>query len=185
MATSKAHPLQGPSSPSAWICRFLPSLPPGAPVLDLACGGGRHLRLLRALNYRVSGIDRDLSGLRDLAGAQNVELLESDLEEGSPFPLAHRQFEGVIVTNYLHRPLLPSLVDLVAPDGLLLYETFAMGNERFGRPGNPDFLLRPGELLEAVQGQLQVVAYEHGEVGVPRPAVVQRIAARRTPPVTQ
>ena len=185
MATSKARPLHGTPSPSAWICRFLPLLPPGARVLDLACGNGRHLRLLHALNYRVTGVDRDLSGLRDLAATQDVELLERDLEDGSPFPLVRRQFEGVIVTNYLHRPLLPSLVDLVAPDGLLLYETFAMGNENFGRPGNPAFLLRPGELLDAVQGRLQVVAYEHGEVGVPKPGVLQRIAARRTPPVAR
>src|SRR5699024_9120992 len=92
MATSKAHPLQGPSSPSAWICRFLPSLPPGAPVLDLACGGGRHLRLLHALGHRVTGIDRDLSGVKDLDGQPGVELLERDLEDGTPFPLADRQF---------------------------------------------------------------------------------------------
>lgn len=179
MATSKAHPLQGPSSPSAWICRFLPSLPPGAPVLDLACGGGRHLRLLHALGHRVTGIDRDLSGVKDLDGQPGVELLERDLEDGTPFPLADRQFGGVIVTNYLHRPLLPAVVDSVAAGGLLLYETFAQGNERFGKPSNPDFLLRPGELFEAVQGRLQVIAYEDRQVTVPRPAAVQRIAAVR------
>ncbi|HLS69201.1 MAG TPA: class I SAM-dependent methyltransferase [Kiloniellales bacterium] len=184
MATSKDHRpfararLASPS-PSAWITRFLPLLPAGSRILDLACGSGRHLRLLHALGYRLTGVDRDLTALEDLQGKESIELLQADLEDDSPFPLTGRQFEGVIVTNYLHRPLLPGLMALVAPGGLLLYETFAVGNERFGRPSNPDFLLQPGELLAAVAGQLQVVAYEHGEVTVPRPGVVQRIAARR------
>lgn|SRR5690625_2869014 len=178
MATSKGHALQG-AAPSAWICRFLPLLPSGSTILDLACGGGRHLRLLHALGFRATGVDRDLGDVADLQVPGGPELLERDLEDGSPFPLAGRRFDAVVVTNYLHRPLLPALVGLVAPGGLLLYETFAQGNERFGRPSNPNFLLRPGELLEAVRGHLDVLAYEAGEVATPRPAMVQRIAARR------
>jgi len=147
-------------------------------VLDLACGGGRHLRLLHGRGHPVTGLDRDLSGVADLAETPGVRLVEADLEDGAPFPLAGLRFAGVVVTNYLHRPLLPTLVEAVAPGGLLLYETFAQGNERFGRPRNPDFLLRPGELLEAVHGRLRVLAYEDLEVTEPRPAAVQRIAAR-------
>jgi len=183
MTTSKDHALLG-SPPSAWVCRFLPLLQPKAEVIDVACGSGRHLRLLHAMQFPVIGIDRDLSGVADLQGKSGLQLLEHDLEDGTPFPLAGRMFGGVVVINYLHRPLLPALIDAVAPGGLLIYETFAQGNERLGRPRNPDFLLLPGELLEAVRGRLEVVAYEAGEVAVPKPAVVQRIAARRSvPPV--
>jgi hypothetical protein len=127
----------------------------------------------------VTAIDRDLSRLADLASDPGVEGIELDLENGASFPLGERRFAAVVVTNYLHRPLLPALVDAVAPEGLLLYETFAAGNERFGKPSRPDFLLRPGELLEAVRGSLRVLAYEDLLVTEPRPAALQRIAARR------
>lgn len=177
MATSKDH-APGLPRPSAWICRFAPLIPRGGAILDLACGSGRHLRLLRAMGHPVTGLDRDISPLGDLAHLRDVELIEADLEDGSSFPLAGRRFDCVIVTNYLHRPLLPCLPDLLAPGGLLLYETFAQGNERFGRPRNPDFLLAPGELLGMVR--LQVLGYEHGEVWEPRQAVMQRLAARKT-----
>ncbi|WP_366555583.1 class I SAM-dependent methyltransferase [Aquibaculum sediminis] len=179
MATSKDH-APGLPRPSAWICRFAPLIPRGGAVLDLACGSGRHLRLLRAMGHPVTGLDRDISPLGDLANVTDAELIEADLEDGSPFPLEGRRFAGVIVTNYLHRHLLPCLPDLLAPGGLLLYETFAQGNERFGRPRNPDFLLAPGELLEMVRHRLQVLGYEHGEVWEPRRAVMQRLAARKT-----
>ncbi len=178
----------GPTPPSAWICRFAPLIPRGpadeaapARVLDLACGGGRHTRLFLGRGQAVTAVDRDLSGLADLAAHPGLERLEVDLEDGRPFPLAGRRFAGVVVTNYLHRPLLAPLVAAVAPGGLLLYETFAAGNAAFGRPRNPDFLLQPGELLEAVHGRLRVLAYEDLEVAAPRPACVQRIAARREP----
>jgi SAM-dependent methyltransferase len=153
-------------------------VPPG-PVLDLACGGGRHLRLFAALGHPVTGVDRDLSMVADLEGRPDVELLSADLEDGSPWPLSGRLFAGVVVTNYLHRPLLPRLVAAVAPGGLLVYETFARGNERFGKPANPDFLLAPGELLDAVRDNLAVLAYEDLIVRQPRPAALQRIAAQR------
>jgi SAM-dependent methyltransferase len=153
-------------------------VPVGAPVLDLACGGGRHARLFAEAGHPVTAVDIDLSGLGDLARHPRVEPVQADLEGGEPFPLPGRTFGGVVVTNYLHRPLLDDLVAAVAPGGVLIYETFAEGNE--GRVTNPDFLLRHGELLELVRGRLRVVAYEDVVVGEPKPAAVQRICAVRT-----
>jgi SAM-dependent methyltransferase len=164
--------------PSEWVCRFAGRVPAG-PVLDLACGGGRHGRLFRAHGHPVTLVDRDLAGVADLMGLDGVETLLVDLEDGRPFPLAGRQFAGVVVTNYLHRPLLPALVDTLQPGGVLLYETFAQGQERLGRPANPNFLLAPGELLEAVHGKLTVVVYEDLTVHRPGPTRVQRICAVR------
>jgi SAM-dependent methyltransferase len=169
--------LHGDSTISSWVRRFGTALPAG-PVLDLACGGGRHLRHFRALGHNVTGVDRDLSGLSDLAGEAGVTLIQADLEAGGPWPLADQQFAGVVVTNYLWRPLLPAIVGAVGPGGWLIYETFGQGQERLGKPRNPDFLLAPGELLEAARGHLTIAAYEHGIRPEPR-AVVQRIAARR------
>lgn len=166
------------TAPSRWIARFAPLIAPGA-VLDVACGAGRHTALLRALGHDVTAIDRDISRLGPLADDAGVEALEADLEDGGPWPLGARRFAGVVVANYLHRPLLPALIDAVGEGGVLIYETFAAGNERVGRPSNPDFLLRPGELLAAVAGELAVIAYESGVVETPKPAVIQRICARR------
>lgn len=166
-------------APSSWILRWSDLVPAGAPVLDLACGTGRHVRFFRRRGHPVTAVDIDLTGLADLAGDAGLERIAADLESGGGWPLAGRNFGGVVVTNYLHRPLFSRLIEAVAPGGVLLYETFAAGNERFGRPRNPDFLLREGELLDAVRGRLSVVAYEALEVADPRPAVIQRIAARR------
>jgi SAM-dependent methyltransferase len=126
----------------------------------------------------VTAVDADVSGVSDLKGRGDVELILADLETG-PWPFARQSFPGVVVTNYLWRPLLPRIVAAVAPGGALIYETFARGNERFGKPSNPDFLLEDGELLDAVRGELAVVAYECLEITEPRPARVQRIAAVR------
>jgi SAM-dependent methyltransferase len=161
-------------SPSAWVVRHAPLVPAGAAVLDVAAGAGRHARLFLERGHPIVALDRDVSRL---VAHPSLRIVEADLEDGSPWPLPGERFGGVVVTNYLHRPLLPALLDAVAPAGVLLYETFAVGNERFGHPRNPDFLLRPGELRDVVGGRLRVVAYEEGEVADPRPAVVQRIAA--------
>jgi SAM-dependent methyltransferase len=157
--------------PAPWVLRFAPQVRAGGPVLDLACGRGRHARLFLGRGHPVTAVDRDLSGVADLAAA---ERLQADLEDGSPWPLAGRRFAAVVVTNYLHRPLFPLLAAALEADGLLLYETFALGQERYGRPRNPDFLLRPGELLTAFP-TLRVAAYEHGLD--PGPAVRQRLCA--------
>jgi SAM-dependent methyltransferase len=151
-------------------------------VLDLACGRGRHTRLFLALGHPVVAVDGDTGGVADLAGTPALEVVQADLEMGGPFPLGSRQFAGVVVTSYLHRPILPDVVRAVAPGGLLLYETFSRDQPAIGgRPRNPDFLLEPGELLEAVRGRLRVLAYEDLVVGTPPEAAVQRITARREP----
>jgi SAM-dependent methyltransferase len=162
--------------PSEWIARWASLIRPGGEVLDVACGGGRHARHLARLGFEVEAIDRDTSLFAD--PPPGVTLRAADLEAG-PWPLAGRRFDAVVVTNYLHRPLLPALVDCLEPGGVLLYETFARGNERFGKPSNPDFLLAPGELLEAVRGRLRVVAYEDRVIDTPRAAAIQRLCARR------
>lgn len=163
--------------PSPWVIRFVDLVPPGGTVLDLAAGGGRHSRLFLEGGYRMVAVDRETGALAGLPSQDRLEIVTADLEGGPPWPLPGRRFAGVVVTNYLHRPLLPTIVESVAPGGALIYETFAVGNERFGKPSNPDFLLRPGELLEAVRGRLRVVAYEDLEITEPRRARVQRIAA--------
>ncbi len=170
----------GGVAPSAWVRRFAALVASGGPVLDLACGGGRHTRLFRALGHPVTAVDRDLSGIADLAGDAGVERIEADLEQ-APWPLGGRRFAGIVVANYLSRPLFPALLDALAEGGVLVYETFALGNGRFGRPRSPDHLLVPGELLERVAGRLRVVAFEHGIVSEPRPAAVQRLCAVNAP----
>lgn len=162
-------------APSPWIVRWAGAIRPGGTVLDLACGSGRHVRYLAARGLRVTAVDRDREALA-LSRGIAAELIEADLEN-APWPLPGRRFDAVVVTNYLWRALLPVIVGSVAEGGLLLYETFALGQRRFGRPSNPDFLLQPGELLTAAQG-LHVLAYEDGIVTSPERRV-QRLAAWR------
>lgn len=169
---------QSSTTPSAWVKRFLKLIKPGGLVLDLAAGNGRHVRLLRDHEFDVCAVDRDITVLLALAGPR-CKVRRIDLETADSTQLGDN-YDGIVVTNYLHRPLLPALARALAPGGALIYETFACGNERFGRPRNPDFLLRPGELLEAFT-VLTVVAFEQGEVSIPRQAVMQRLAAVRGP----
>lgn len=162
--------------PSPWVARFVDAIAEGGSVLDVACGSGRHLRLLLAAGHAVVGVDRDISAVSKFGPAPGLELIEADLETGAPPLFAGRRFAGVVVTNYLWRPLLPAIVAAVADDGMLIYETFAIGNEAFGRPKNPDYLLQPGELLEAVRGHLVPVAFEHVQLDAPA-RIVQRLCA--------
>jgi SAM-dependent methyltransferase len=173
MVSDRPHP---PLPPSPWIVRFADLIPRGAAVLDLAAGDGRHTLFLLERGHPVVALDRKTGALATLA-RPGLEILTADLEDGSPWPLPERRFGGVVVTNYLHRPLMPTIVAAVAPGGALLYETFAAGNEKFGKPSRPEFLLQPGELLETVRGRLRVVAYEDVELTVPKPSKVQRVAA--------
>ena len=162
--------------------RFAALVPTGSTVLDLAAGGGRHSRLFLERGCTVVAIDRDASPLAALAVEAGATVIEADLEgDRAAFAgggaLAGRIFDAVVVVNYLYRPMMGLLIDAVAPGGVLIYETFALGNEAYGKPSNPDFLLRPGELLEIVLGGLRVVAFEEGIIAAPRQAVVQRICA--------
>ncbi|MDE2130526.1 MAG: methyltransferase domain-containing protein [Betaproteobacteria bacterium] len=175
-ATSGPHTLL---APSPWVMRFVPLIEPGARVLDLACGGGRHVRALAARGFAMHAVDRDAQAVEPLRAMAQVTL--ADLEAGA-WPLGENRFGAVIVTNYLWRPLLPHIVQAVAEGGVLIYETFALGNGSVGKPSNSDFLLRPGELLDAARPHLRVVAYEDGFVAAPKPAFVQRICAVREHP---
>jgi len=171
--------LRASSAPaSAWVRRFVPLIKRGGRVLDLAAGSGRHTRLLLEGGFAVCAVDRNVSALLPLAGA-GCEVRQIDLETGAAWPLG-AGYDAIVVTNYLHRARLPAIAQALAAGGVLIYETFARGNERFGRPHNPDFLLRSGELLDAF-AMLTVIAFEQGEVSVPRPAVIQRIAVVASP----
>jgi SAM-dependent methyltransferase len=161
---------------SLWVRRFIGGAKPGGIALDVACGRGRHLSECLDAGLRVVGVDRDVEAAAPLRGNPGLELIEADLESGAPPPFLGRQFDVVIVTNYLWRPLLTAIVDAVAEDGLLIYETFARGHERYGRPSNPDFLLKPGELLAAVRPRLTPIAYEHVHLEAPA-RIVERICA--------
>ena len=166
------------AEPSPWVTRFAGLVKAGGTVLDVACGSGRHARWFESRGHRVTAIDRDEAALAQ-CGA--TETIACDLEAHEPpaWPVAGQRFAAVVVTNYLHRPLFASLVDALGDDGVLIYETFALGNAAFGKPSNPAFLLRPGELLEVARG-LNIVAFEDGLVDSPRPASVQRLCAVRS-----
>ncbi|HLS84833.1 MAG TPA: class I SAM-dependent methyltransferase [Burkholderiales bacterium] len=157
--------------PSPWVVRWAPEVKRG-PVLDVACGGGRHAVFFRDRGFEVVAVDRAPVAL------ERIEFVQADLEDGRPWPFAGRRFGAVVVVNYLHRPLFPHLLAALDEGGVLLYDTFMVGNERFGRPSNPAFLLRPGELLAAFD-PLEVLGFEEGEVSEPRPAMKQRLCARR------
>jgi len=162
--------------PSDWVLRWEHLVPVGGRVLDVACGRGRHLRWFHERNHSVTGVDQSQEAIDSIS--MLGEAVCADIENG-PWPFAGRSFDGVIVTNYLWRALLPTIVARVAPGGVLIYETFAQGNETVGRPSRPDFLLRPGELLAAC-ASLRIVAYEDGFLPAPE-RFVQRIAAMRPP----
>jgi SAM-dependent methyltransferase len=159
--------------PSPWVMRWAALIRGGGHVLDLAAGHGRHSRALAVMGFKVTAVDLDVSGLEDMPS--EVEVLGLDLENGR-WPFEDRHFDAIVVTNYLHRPHFPHLAASLAPGGVLIFETFGQGNEQFGRPRNPDFLLAPGELWRAF-AQLYIVAYEHGAEQRPRPAVRQRLCA--------
>jgi SAM-dependent methyltransferase len=162
--------VHGIGAPSGWVLRWAPRIAAGR-VLDLACGGGRHARLFLARGHEVVAVDRDP---QDIRGARFVQ---ADLEGGDPWPLPGERFGCVVVTNYLHRPLFPRILEALAPGGSLVYETFMAGNESLGKPSNPAFLLRPGELLEAFRS-LEILAFEEGRVDSPKAAMIQRLFAR-------
>ena len=163
-------------APSPWVQRWSHLVPAGASVLDVACGSGRHVRWFAARACHVTGVDRDAAALAELHAVADLHVADI---EAAPWPLPGRRFDAVVVTNYLWRPLMPTLVASVADAGVMIYETFSLGNETVGKPSNPDFLLRPGELLALAAG-LRVVAYEDGFLDTPE-RFVQRLVAVREP----
>ncbi|SFU75977.1 class I SAM-dependent methyltransferase [Pseudoduganella namucuonensis] len=162
---------------SPWVRRFAPLIPSGE-VLDLACGRGRHSRHLAALGHAVVAVDHNSDSLLEAAGP-DIVTSQIDLEaDDAVWPFGEQRFAGIVVTNYLHRPLIAAMLGSLAPNGVLIYETFSEGNGQFGKPSNPAFLLAPGELLAwAAQHGLRVVAFEDGRVDGPKPALVQRVCA--------
>jgi SAM-dependent methyltransferase len=163
---------------SAWVQRWSHLVPEGASLLDVACGAGRHVRWFAARGCRVTGVDRDAAAVAALRSIAEIEV--ADIEH-APWPWPGRTFDAVVVTKYLWRPLLPLLVESVAPGGTFIYETFVQGNETVGRPSNPEFLLRPGELLDLVRPALRVIAYEDGFVDAPAHFVQRVVAVRERP----
>ena len=161
-------------SPSPWVLRFANLITNGGPVLDLACGSGRHTRYFLAKGHLVTAVDRDLSKINDIDN-DLLTKIEADLENVTGWIPPQNFFGAVVVTNYLYRPILTHLIKSLTRRGILLYETFSKGNEKYGRPISPEYLLEPGELLEAVRGHLKVIAYEDVTINQPKLACVQRI----------
>jgi SAM-dependent methyltransferase len=173
------RPTDAAIAPSAWVLRFAALIQPGGLVLDVAAGHGRHAHALAQLGFRVLAADVDVSDLEHLRTEPQVEIAVVDLEAGE-WPFVGRAFDGIVVTNYLHRAHFSHYVRSLAPEGVLIMETFGQGNERLGRPRNPEFLLAPDELFDAFKADLRVVAYECGAEQDPRPAVRQRLCAVKT-----
>ena len=165
--------------PSPWVVRHAQSIRAGGKVLDLACGSGRHARFLAGLGYPVLAVDRDAEALAGLSTIEGITTRLLDLE-GEEWPLAGQVFDGIVVTNYLWRPRLPDVLALLAPGGVLIYETFMVGNAAYGKPSNPDFLLQAGELRQlAAAAGLREVEYAEGYVASPKPAMRQAVCAIR------
>ncbi len=166
--------------PSEWVTRWAHLVRPGGRVLDLACGAGRHARYFAARGHPVTACDRDGAALAGLAGIPDITVREADLENGSAWPFEPAAFEAVVVCNYLHRPLFAQIGASLATGGVLLYETFLAGNERYGKPSNPRFLLERDELFAAFAPSLVVVGFEQGLVETVKPALIQRLCAVRS-----
>ena len=165
-------------APSDWLCRHAAQIRPGGEVLDVAAGSGRNARWLAQQGFIVEAVDRDGEALAVMRGIDGITLNTADLENAA-WPYAERQFDAIVVCRYLHRPLFAALRESLKPGGILIYDTFMQGHEAFGRPSNPDFLLRENELKEVFGSGLAVLAFEQGLVTEPKPAMIQRIVARK------
>lgn len=168
-----------PEAPSPWVTQHAALIKSGGRVLDLACGSGRHAIWLAQQGYQVDAIDRDVTAVSSMSDINNIQVQIADLEASEAY-LFNQHYDGIVVSRYLYRPLLKTLASILNSNGVLIYETFMLGNELLGKPSNPDFLLLPDELLEVYSPLLKVVAFEQGEVSQPKPAVMQRICAVNT-----
>lgn len=164
-------------APSEWLLKHAQHIKPSGDVLDVAAGSGRNARWLAQQGFRVEAVDRDQQALESMQGVENIHVKVADIENAD-WPYSGRQFDAIVVCRYLHRPLFSTLQQSLAPQGVLIYETFMRGHEAYGKPSNPDFLLRENELFEAFQDGLQVIAFEQGLFASPKPALLQRICAK-------
>lgn len=164
--------------PSTWVCRFASLIKPHGRVLDLACGTGRNTRWLAEQGWQVEAVDRDAAALASMQGLTNITTRQADLENAA-WPYTGQMFDAIVVCRYLHRPLLPLLANSLTTQGILIYETFMQGHEVYGRPQNPDFLLKSNELLQVFMPDLTIIAFEQGKLEQSPPAVLQRICALR------
>lgn len=162
------------------MVKYVPLVANTGRVLDLACGSGRHAIWLAQQGYQVDAIDRDAQAVSGMTGMDNIKVDIVDLEVNN-WPHVEQRYDGIIVSRYLYRPLLHTLAEILKPGGVLIYETFMVGNERYGKPSNPDFLLLPDELLDTYSPLLNIIAFEQGEETLPKPAVMQRICATKNP----
>ena len=167
-----------PIGPSSWLQRHSSIIPHSGPILDIAAGSGRHTQYLLDKGHTVVSIDKDVSRLDQLKSPR-LSIAQVDLESPNPWPFKGDVFTAIVVTNYLHRPLFPQIIESLAVGGLLVYETFAIGNEKFGKPTNPDYLLKANELIQLTLGHLHILAYEDLTIDQPKPAQIQRICASR------
>jgi SAM-dependent methyltransferase len=165
-------------APSDWLMKHAQHIKPSGHVLDVAAGRGRNARWLAQQGFKVEAVDRDRQTLESMKGVGNINLRVADIENDG-WPYIGQNFDAIVVCRYLYRPLFPALCENLAPDGVLIYETFMQGHEAYGRPNNPDFLLQPDELLHVFQHELDVIAFEQGVWETPRPAMLQRICARK------
>lgn len=163
--------------PSPWVVKHLPLIRKGGRVLDLACGSGRHAIWIAQQGYQVDAVDRDVQAVSGMVGMDNINIIVLDLEAGE-WLRPDQRYDGIVVSRYLYRPLLPILPEILNPGGVLIYETFMEGNGRFGKPSNPDFLLLHDELLALYSPLLSIYAFEQGGESKPKPAVMQRICAK-------
>ena len=168
------------NSPSRWVSRWSNLLKPGTKILDLACGRGRNSLFLASLGHNVLAVDRDATKLSDISERPEITTMCEDLESGS-WPLDGWKFGGIIVTNYLYRPMLPDLMENLESGGIFIYETFAQGNQVFGKPSNPNYLLFPYELLDMLRDKLHIIGFEQGRVNSPSRAIIQRVCATSAP----
>jgi len=166
------------ANPSSWVVQHAPLIRKGGQILDLACGNGRHAIWLARQGYQVEAVDRDAQAVKGMQGMDNINVIVADVEAGE-WPVTNQRYDGVVISRYLYRPLLGTLAKILNPGGVLIYETFMVGNERYGKPSNPDYLLLPDELLSFYATLLKINSFEQGEEHHPRPTVMQRICATK------